>query len=125
MPGQFVTMDAAMLAAQNERLDQLNDNIQKLATSIAERPTQWDLKQARRRSRNQLIATIVVFAMVMSGVVYNQRRLDAQCQDRNDNAAAFRTLLVVIVSQGQQSPEESPIEKALNDYLDTIKQIDC
>ena len=123
--GKFITMDAAMLAAQNERLDRLNDNIQALAQSIAERPTKYDLKQARKRSRNQLLATILVFAFVTGGVVYNLDRLDDQCEDRNRNAAAFQALLFVLISQAEQTPEETPVEKAIKDYADTLKEIDC
>lgn len=126
MAGQFITMDAAMLAAQNERLDQLNENIQALAKSIAERPTQYDLNQARKRSRNQLIATILVFAMVLGGVIYNQKRLDAQCKDRNRNAEAFRTLLVTLLANpSQPGSENSPGAIALRKYTDTLTVIDC
>lgn len=126
MAGQFITMDAAMLAAQNERLDQLNENIQALAKSIGERPTKYDLKQARKRSRNQLIATIVVFALVMGGVVYNQKRLDAQCEDRNRNAEAFKALLVTLLANpSQPGSENSPGAIALRKYTDTIKIVNC
>lgn len=123
--GKFITMDAAMLAAQNERLDQLNSNIQALAQSIAERPTKYDLKQARRRSRNQLLATILVFAFVAGGLIYNLAKIDNQCEDRNRNAAAFQALLFVLITQAEQSPEETKVERAIKEYADTLKVIDC
>lgn len=125
VPGKFITMDAAMLAQQNERLASLDTSVQKLAKAVSARPTKYDLKQARKRSRNQLLATIVVFGLVVGGVIYNQRKLDAQCLDRNRNAEAFRSLLIVLIAQADLTPEETPVEKAIRDYFNTLEVIDC
>jgi hypothetical protein len=117
-------MDAAMLAAQNQRLDELNENIQKLAKSVEARPTKYDLEKARKRVRNQLIATILVGLALMTYMFGQQQKIKQACMDRNANNAAFRVLIAEVIEKVSQSPDIE-LRDQLVQYLNTLKPIEC
>lgn len=121
----FISMDAAMLAVQTEQLKVLNAGIEKLTTAVGDRPTKHDLEQTRKRLRNQLIITIVLFFILACGLYYEQQKAVQGCEDRNDNTIKFRTLIAVLVQEGSRDQQVTPVETALTDYLTTLKEVDC
>jgi hypothetical protein len=120
----LVSMDAALLADQNQRLDRLNASIEDLAEAVKGRPTKLDLEATRKRLRDQLIITILLFAVVCGGLVWQQGKTVRACDDRNSNTEKFRILIAVLVQEGENRGQ-TPINDALKDYLTTLKTVDC
>lgn len=117
VPGQFITMDAAMLAQQNERLASLDESIQALAKSVNQRPTKFDLESTRKRLRNQLIATVLVGAILFTFVFIQNQKLQQACLDRNANTEKFRTLIAVITNETSKADPDGPVATSLTEYL--------
>lgn len=116
-----ITADAVMLAAQNERIDRLVGSIEHLTEAVGNRPTKYDLRKTKNRLRNQLLATIAVSLILFSFVFLNERSLERQCQDRNANTQAFRSLIVYLLS----AVENESTAEALERYLNTLVTVDC
>lgn len=135
--GQPVSMDMALLVRLTERVDQLNDSIQDLAQSIAIRPTQEALDHQRRRTRRKVGAVAVVVAVLIGWLYYQNDKVQRSCEDRNANAEKFRAVLTLILSpdpervrpgggaNGKPTKHDIATSKALKDYTESLKKINC
>jgi hypothetical protein len=120
----LVRLDETLLASQIGKLDKLDESVQQLAIAIKQRPSILDLERTRKRLRNQLIATVVAFSLIAAGLLYDQYLLHNQCLDRNSNAAQFRELLIVLTEESNSNPP-SRIDRALEEYRDSLKIVEC
>lgn len=120
---QMITADAVLLAAQNERIDRLVSSIEQLTAAVSHRPTRHDLESTRRRLRNQVIATMLSGLVLFALVGANFLDLREQCQDRNANTVAFRTLLIFLVEETDKPGSNT--DDALSTYLDTLVPVNC
>lgn len=131
-PGQFITMDAAMLAAQNERLEQLNNNIVKLAKAVDTRPTREELDRQRKFDRIRRWASVALVGLVLAGFYVQQREISklieqdrrstfGVCEERNRDNGEFLALLQKVQSLAP-SPE---LQAVFNEYAQNLRPVDC
>lgn len=128
-----ITMDAAMLAQLNERVKELNENVQKLAMSVSTRPTREELEEQRRRDLIKRVAVFFLSVLIFGGFYLQQREINrileidrkhtfAVCEERNKDNLEFLELLKEITDR---TPGESEFDELLTDYALTLEPVDC
>lgn len=124
----FVSIDGDMLKKQNEKLDVLNESLQQLSLAVADRPTKRAIEAQRKRGRNRGLAVSLIFTLLLGWLYVQNHRITQQCFDRNSNSLKFRTLLEKIVPTSESpnlTPAQRDIQRALQDYKNSLNQVKC
>lgn len=130
---QFISMDAAMLRQQTERIDALVEGIGKLAKAIAARPTAEEIAHDKKMSRIRNVAGIVLLATIFTGFGLQQRELDSiverdrlrtfdACESRNESNRDFLKLLADLAAL---DPAVGPVDQIFTQYASNLKEVDC
>jgi hypothetical protein len=126
-------MEMALVIAQTERLDRLNESIQKLAVAIGERPTKKEIEHARIRSRNKSIVVGVIVAALIGWLYLQNAKIKQSCEDRNANSIKFRSVLTLLLSPDPDRPNgtnkptkhDVAVGRALQEYTNGLTKIEC
>lgn len=131
----FISMDAAMLARQSEKIDELIQHIDRLSEAIDTRPTREELRRRHKREaiRRWLLIGTAVITFAFLGYQQNEindlleddrQETFTVCEDRNRENAQFLNLLTR-VTEISDGPGRSELERIFAEYAKNLEPVDC
>ena len=133
----FISVDAALLAKQAEKLEALKTSVEALTKAVAHRPTRQELDEQARRNRLKRIALAVLVGLIAWGfwqqqnqyldLLEDHRKLTYEtCNSRNtENAKNVKLLTRLSERQQPNRPRDPLAEEIVADYIKSLEPVDC
>lgn len=136
-PPNFISVDAALLAKQAEKLDALKKSVEDLVRAVDTRPTREELAEQARRNRLKRIATGVLLGLIGYGFFHQQQQYAElltdyrtfsynACTARNIENGKIIKLLTDLGARPQPGRQPDPeAQKIVSSFINSLKPVNC